>query len=62
MKPSAASSARREKDMIEPRYSSQIPRRRFNPLYDLTDEEFDRRLDELMQSLEAPHEEAARPR
>lgn len=48
--------------MIEPRYSSQIPRRRFNPLYDLTDEEFDRRLDELMQSLEAPHEEAARPR
>ena len=48
-----------EKDMDEPQYSWQNPERRATPLHDLSDEEFEARLQEMIKDLEALQKEAA---
>jgi hypothetical protein len=48
-----------ENDMDEPQYSWQNPERRATPLHDLSDEEFDARLQDMIKDLEALHKEAA---
>jgi hypothetical protein len=50
---------RLENAMTEPQYYWQAPEKRFTPLHDIPDEEFDQRLEDMIQHLEALQKEAA---
>jgi|SoiMethySBSTD1v2_1073268.scaffolds.fasta_scaffold2882498_2 hypothetical protein len=45
--------------MTEPQYYWQTPERHSTPLHDMPDEEFDQRLEDMIQHLEALQQEAA---